>query len=151
MSQKLTSGNSKYSIFYLIVSLINTRFFDWYWGTEKFLGDITRGNPNIPLTENCSLISLNDPALDYRECVATLPNSSLWGNSTIVDDKGDKIVIIPMSNEGHLLDYRPRIFGIKELSDGTVDTQELISTDAGISSGSQLYTYEQDAVGNVYL
>jgi hypothetical protein len=150
MSKKLTSGNPKYSIFYLIASLKDAKYYDYYYGTEKFVGDIVRGNPSFQISENNSLISLNDSALDYRELVTTLPNSALWCNATLVDDKGDKVTVIESNNEGHAIDYRPRVFGVKERIDGSVDIQELLSTDAGISDVSQLYPYEQDALGNMY-
>lgn len=150
MSKKLSSGVPKFSVFYLIASLKTKKYFDYYSGTERFVGDIVRGNPNFQITEDNSLISLNDPALDYRELVATLPNSALWANATVVDNKGDRIIVISSNNEGHAIDYRPRVFGIKERLDGTVDIQELLSTDAGITDGSQFYPYEQDAVGNMY-
>lgn len=147
--KRLTSGFPKQNILYMIATL---KDYKYYFGTgvQAFVGDIVWGNPKIPLDENNSLIAMNDPVLDYRELVATLPNSALWGNTTAIDDKGDRITLISTDAEGATIDSRVRVFGIKEHIDESVDIQELLSTDACTSIYSQLYPYEQDALGNMY-
>jgi len=148
-SGKLTTGYPKQNVLYLITSLKDFKYY-FDTGIQAFVGDIVWGNPQLALNVDNSLISVNDPALDYRELVASLPNSSLWGNATVIDDKGDQVLILSSDAEGHLIDNRPRVFGIKERPDETVDVQELLSTDAATSIYSQFYPYEQDAIGNIY-
>ena len=149
MSQKLDSGYAKPTVQYVVDKLTDYKY-KTNIGEPAVEGDIVYGNPGYKLDKNNSLISLNDPALDYREVVASLPNSALWGNTTVVDDKGDDVVLITSNAEGQLIDNRPRVFGFKERLDGSVDIQELLSTDAGNSVYAQLYPYEQDGKGNMY-
>jgi hypothetical protein len=153
MSEKVTSGLPKNNVKYLVLLNREQRFIKTP-GVKAEPGDIIWGNQwgiqKPPIDENNVLISLNDPTLDYRQEVAALPNSALWVNTTVIDNKGDKITILSANAEGQAIDNNPRIFGIKEQADGTADVQELLSTNAGTSVYSQLYPYEQDALGNIY-
>ncbi len=113
MSQRITTGYAKSNVLYYIDKLKDYKYNFWT-GSQAFADDIVWGNPKLLLNEDNSFISLNDPDFDYREVVASLPNSSLWGNTTIFDNKGDNVTIIPMNNKERGIYDRPRVFGIKE-------------------------------------
>lgn len=151
MSQKITTGYPQSNVMYMISSLKDQHYKNSN-GTEAFVGDIVWGSYNTKnqINEANSLISINDPALDYREVVATLPNSALWSYTTVVDITGDNVVMISSNAEGQAIDNRIRIFGIKEEINGSVDIQELLSSNEATSTTSQFYPYEQDALGNIY-
>jgi len=152
MTPKLTSGYIKKGISYMIASLKDYKYI-FYGGKIASVGDIIWGaaNVNFPINEDNTVFSLNDPTLDYRELVITLPNSAIWGNITVLDDKGDKITLISTDCEGEIIDKNSRIFGVKERLDGSVDIQEVFVSNAGISSMSRFYLCPQDSKGNIYL
>jgi hypothetical protein len=124
---------------------------NYYLGANKaVVGDIVWGNSSAQINDSNALIVLNDPSLDYREVVATLPNNALWCNMHVHDDRGDDIVLINSNAEGQAIDNRPRIFGFKERMDGSVDVQELLSSDKAKDWFSQMWPYEQDSEGYIY-
>jgi len=98
--------------------------------------------------------AIDDPEYDYKEEVAELRNGALWYHLWVHDDRGDPILILGQSAEGANRDYRGRVFGIKELPDGSVDVQELLSVSSinpeTYDSLLQLEPKAQDADGYVY-
>lgn len=101
------------------------------------------------LDKKNSVFVVDDPELNYKEIAIDLTNSALWGHMKVVDEKGDQLILLSANAEGQIKDNFPRIFGIKERIDGSLDVQELISA-IGIDSYAQFYPYEQDKEGNIY-
>lgn len=151
MTPKLTSGFTQKNVNYIIASSKDQKYY-FYKGGPASVGDIIWGsaNYNIKIDEENALYPINDPKYDYREVVSSLPNSALWGNTAVYDDKGDKITLIPTDAEGASIDMLIRVFGIKERLDGSVDVQELICSDQITTSVSRFYAGIQDAVGDIY-
>ncbi len=98
--------------------------------------------------------AVDDPKYDYRETVATLANGSHWYYGWYKDSKGEELVIMSAAAEGEKRDSRARLFGIKELKDGSVDVQELhsiaSSTNRATSHYVQLTPGYQDDEGYIY-
>lgn len=151
MTPKITSGFTQKNLIYIIASLKDQKYYFYNAGPAS-VGDIIWGsaNFNIKIDEDNALYAINDPKYDYREVVASLPNSALWGNTTVFDDKGDKIILMPTDAEGANIDKLIRIFGVKERLDGSVDVQELMSSDAITTDVSRFYPGVQDGNGNIY-
>lgn len=147
MSIKLSEGNLKQNVRYMLLSLTNDNY---YFKQGYNVGDIVYGNSKVVLNDSNTVYALNDPKYDYRELVAYLPNNALWAYTTVHDQRGDEVVLLSANGEGQAIDNRPRIFGIKEKIDGSVDVQEVLSTNTAKSAYSQFYPYEQDALGNIY-
>lgn len=98
--------------------------------------------------------AVNDPEYDYRQTVATLANGSHWYYGWYKDSKGEELVIMSAAAEGEKRDKRARLFGIKELKDGSVDVQELLSIGTPfndeLSHYVQLTPGYQDDEGYIY-
>ncbi|MPM03769.1 hypothetical protein SDC9_50036 [bioreactor metagenome] len=147
MSPIVSGGELKPNVRYMIGSFTEDNY---YSKLGYKVGDIVFGNSSVIVNDGNSFFSLNDPVNDYREIVASLPNNALWNCVDVYDQRGDVVTIIPSNAEGQAIDNRPRIFGVKERADGSVDVQELLSTNRGKGVSSQFYPYEQDAMGNMY-
>jgi hypothetical protein len=107
-----------------------------------------------PLDERNRVIAVDDPAYDYKEKVADLVNGSFWYHMWVHDDQGDSILILGQSAEGGYRDNRGRVFGIKELANGKVDIQDMLSIipapDAVGPQYVQLEPKAQDQYGSIY-
>jgi hypothetical protein len=107
-----------------------------------------------PLDEENRVRAVDDPAYDYKEKVADLVNGSFWYHMWVHDDQGDPVLILGQSAEGGHRDNRGRVFGIKELANGKVDIQDLLSiVPAPNAVGPQYVQLEpkaQDPYGNIY-
>jgi hypothetical protein len=147
MTQKLIEGTLKSNVRYMISSLTESNY---YYKLGNRLGDIVQGNINAVVNDSNTFYSINDFDYDYREIVAALPNNALWAYTIAYDQRGDAITLLSSNGEGQAIDNRPRVFGIKELIDGSVDVQELLSTNTAKSVYSQFYPFEQDGQGNMY-
>lgn len=148
MSAVIKTGKTDSRLQYMILSQTSQNF--TIGNNKANVGDIVWGNQKAILNDSNQVMVLNDPSLDYRELVAALPNNALWSNIQVHDDKGDIVTLINSNAEGQVIDKRPRIFGIKERVDGSVDLQELISLNNAIDWYSQLWPFEQDSEGNIY-
>lgn len=151
VTPELTSGATKAGVSYLVIASQTSAHF------PVTAGRIYEETQARPLNQNNVVRAIDDPAYDYREKIAELGNGSLWYNMWVHDDRGDPILILTQSAEGAQRDFRGRVFGIKELPDGRVDVQELISvgsTDPDKYDAStmfvQLEPRAQDAQGNIY-
>jgi hypothetical protein len=144
MSERLDSGLTQVGIRYFIQNVTDKRY-----DNTKTAGSVWLADKKVAIDPKNVVYSLNDPALDYREKVAELPNSALWGHTWVKDQTGDSLVLLSANAEGHSIDTRARVFGIKERINGTVDVQELLALE-GTSVYSQIYPYEQDHTGNIY-
>lgn len=148
---ELTSGTTTTGVNYLVTASQTATSF------PVPVGRIYKETQARPLSPKNTVRAIDDPAYDYREKVAELCNGSLWYNMWVHDDRGNPILILAQSAEGAQRDFRGRIFGIKELPDGRVDVQELLSIgstdpdkyDAG-TMFVQLEPRAQDARGNIY-
>jgi len=147
MTPKLTEGTLKSNVKYLIAAITESNY---YYKLGYRLGDIVLGNKNVVVSDSNTFYSLNDFVYDYRELVANLPNNALWAYAIANDQRGDAVTLLSSNGEGQAIDNRPRVFGIKELIDGSVDVQELLSTNNAKSVYSQFYPFEQDGLGNMY-
>lgn len=147
MSSKLASGFLKSDVKYMISSVTDNNY---YYKLGYKVGDIVQGNVKVSLNDSNTVYSLNDPDLDYRELVASLPNNALWAYTVAYDQRGDAVTLLSSNGEGQAIDNRPRVFGIKELADGRAEVQELLSTNTAKSVYSQFYPFEQDGAGNMY-
>ena len=98
--------------------------------------------------------AVDDPQYDYRQTVATLANGSHWYYGWYKDKKDEELVIMSAAAEGEKRDKRARLFGIKELKDGSVDVQELLSIGTPyndpLSHYVQLTPGYQDDEGYIY-
>lgn len=121
MTPVLNSGNTKPGLTYFIKKKGDPLDFPNKEGTF-FTETIVR-----EINGNTELIVCNDLDYDYREIVANLENSAHWLSMTVVDKKGDQIILMSTDAEGKVLDDFSRIFGFKERVDGTVDVQEVFS------------------------
>lgn len=147
MSPIVSRGELNPNVRYMIGSFTEDNY---YCKLGYKVGDIVFGNSSVIVNDGNKFYSLNDPKNDYREIVASLPNSALWNCVDVYDQRGDVVTIIPSNAEGQAIDNHPRIFGVKERADSSVDVQELLSTNRGKGVSSQFYPYEQDAMGNMY-
>ncbi len=110
----------------------------------------------------------NDSQYDYRECVMELCTGTHWYYCWVKEESGQDIVIMSTSPEGTdpisgeypgiYKDWRGRVFGIKERSDGKCDVQELISVppkdphaDPKVKRYTQLEPKLQDINNYIYL
>ena len=117
----IKSGKTKIGALYYIIKS------DGLLGKK---GRLYREHKERTLDANNTVYAVHDPIYDYREVVAELANTAHWYHLKVKDKQGDEIVIMSTAAEKvpkYERDHRPRIFGIKEKEDGTVDVQELLS------------------------
>jgi hypothetical protein len=148
---ELISGTTKAGINYLVTASRTDVHF------PVPVGYIYRETEPRVLDEQNRVRAIDDPEYDYKEKVAELRNGSLWYHLLVYDDQGDPIAILGQSAEGAQRDYRGRVYGIKELPDGDVDVQELLSigsTRPDVYDNDTMYVQfepmAQDAYGYVY-
>lgn len=148
VTPELSSGTTKVGVRYCVTASDTEGYFPV--GTYRIYVE-TRARS---LHEKNRVIAITDPEYEYREEVAQLDNGTLWCCLHAIDDAGSRIVILCGSAEGALRDYRGRVFGIKESSDGTVDVQELLSITSAqptvYERYVQLVPYAQDLDGYIY-
>ncbi|MDO6459168.1 lamin tail domain-containing protein [Granulosicoccaceae sp. 1_MG-2023] len=110
------------------------------------------------LHANASVRVIDDEDNDYSEDVAELRHASQWYHSWVEADDGSKVLLMSTSVESIdelKRDNNSRIFGFRELDDGSVDVQEVMlvkSEDPDeYVAYSQLTPVTQDADGFIYL
>lgn len=110
------------------------------------------------LNSKNKVIALNDPSYDFREEVADLSNGAQWYHCWAKDNYGEDIVIMGTSPEGSIRDMQGRVFGIKELSNKSVEVQELLTVspkNQNLSYDENMFTQLepllQDSTGVIYL
>lgn len=151
MTPELISGTTRIGVsYYVTASETDVRF-------PVPVGQIYTETETRTLDEKNRVRAVDDPVYDYKEKVVDLCNGSLWYHLWVHDDSGDPVLILGQSAEGAQRDLRGRVFGIKELPDGNVDVQELLSissTNPNVYDSStmfvQLEPKVQDAHGNIY-
>jgi len=151
MTPELTSGTTRTGVNYLVTASETDVHF------PVPVGRIYKETETRTLDRTNTVRAIDDPQYDYKEKVAELRNGSLWYHLWVHDDRGDPILILGQSAEGAQRDYRGRVFGIKELPDGAVDVQELLSissTNPDMYGGNtvfvQLEPRAQDSRGHIY-
>jgi len=151
ITPELISGKTKQGVSYFVTAS----------GTDTYfpvpVGQIYTETETRTLNKMNRVRAIDDPDYDYTEKVVELRNGSLWYHMWAYDDKGDPIVILGQSAKGAHRDYRGRVFGIKELPDGEVDVQELLSigsTNPDVYDDNTMYVQlqptVQDASGYLY-
>ncbi len=151
VTPELASGTTTIGVNYLVTANEADGHF------PVSVGHTYRETQTRSLSQRDRVRALDDPEYDYKEKVAELRNGSLWYHLWVHDDHGDPVVILAQSAEGAHRDYRGRVFGLKELADGRVDVQELLSVesiDPAIYDERtmfvQLEPMAQDARGYIY-
>jgi len=151
MTPELASGTTKSGQRYLVTSSATEGRF------PVPAGRIYTETTARRLDANHQARPLGDPDYHYREEVVQLVNGALWYHLWARDEMGEPLLILGGSPEGALRDYRGRVFGIKELPDGSVDVQELLSVGSSrpgvydkYTRYTQLIPAAQDARGFLY-
>jgi len=149
MTPELVSGSTKAGVTYYVTAEETQEAF------PVPVGRIYLETRNRPLDDGNRVRALDDPEYDYKEMVAELRNSSLWYHMWVTDPSGLPILILGQSAEGGHRDHRGRVFGFKELPDGGVDVQELLSIssrdpDQYDAMYVQLEPMAQDDLGYIY-
>ena len=151
LTPELTSGSTRPGGRYYVTASETDGHFPVPVG-EIYEETVARG-----LNETKRVRAIGDPEYDYKEKVVELVNGTLWYHLWVQDDRGDPILVLGQAAEGAHRDFRGRVFGIKELPDGNVDVQELLSVS---SRHPRRYDYDtmyvqlepkaQDAQGYIY-
>ena len=151
MMPELTSGMTKTGMHYLVTAMETEAYF------PVDVGSVYQETAPRPVNEQNRVRVMDDPASDYREKVVDLVNGTFWCHLWVNDDRGDPILILGQAAEGAARDYRGRVFGLKELPNGSVDVQELLSVSSkqpDIYNDDTMYVqlqpHVQDASGYVY-
>jgi hypothetical protein len=152
MTPELASGTTKPGISYFVTSCESEGNF------PVTVGYIYKETEARILDKKNKVRAIDDPQYNYKEKVADLYNGSIWYHLWVRDEQGNPILLLGQSAEGAQRDYRGRVFGIKELPDGGVDVQELLSvgsTNPEVYDSNtmfvQLEPKAQDADGYIYL
>jgi len=148
LTPELGWGTTKVGVrYYVTASETDVRF-------PVSVGDIYRETKARTLDPEHRVRAIDDPEYDYKEKVAELHNGVLWYCLWVHDDRGDPILILGQSPEGEYRDYRGRVFGLKELPNGSVDVQELLSVSSANperdDARPRLEPMVQDTDGYVY-
>lgn len=151
MTPERTSGTTKTGVAYLVTASDRDGHF------PATVGQVYVESEARVLDQRNRVRALDDPEYDYKEKVAELFNGTLWYHLWVRDDQGEPILILGQAAEGAYRDFRGRAFGIKELPDGNVDVQELLSVGSiqpdkydGSTMYVQLEPKAQDASGYIY-
>lgn len=148
LTPKLAKGKTKVGVNYYVYSAKEENYFPA--SVHKTYTE-TKART---LSKDNIVYAIDDPEYDYREVVAKLANTAHWFHLIVKNDVGDEIIIMCTSaetSEPFSKDNRPRIFGIKERADGSVDTQELFSLpNIENKPYAQLVPYFQDEEGYIY-
>jgi len=113
VTPELTSGTTKAGVRYYVTRNETPEHFPV---TKGYVYAETEARP---LDGENRVRALNDSEYDYREEVAQLYNGSLWYHRWVSAEDGAPIAIVGEAAEGALRDYRGRVFGIKEMPDGS--------------------------------
>jgi len=148
VTPELTSGTTKAGVRYYVTRNETPEHFPV---TKGYVYAETEARP---LDGENRVRALNDSEYDYREEVAQLYNGSLWYHRWVSAEDGAPIAIVGEAAEGALRDYRGRVFGIKEMPDGSCDVQELLSVTSTAPETYVRYVQfqpkAQDADGCIY-
>jgi len=146
LTPKLSSGETKIGVSYYVLKSTDGFF-------PKKVGRIYKETSTRELSEENIVYAIDDPIYDYREIVTELANSAHWYHLIVKNKKEEEIVLMSTSaeiSENFSRDNHPRIFGIKERKDGTVDIQELLSIENDNKEYTQFIPYFQDEKGFIY-
>jgi len=124
LTPELASGMTKPGVRYYIAASETEGYF------PETVGGFYRETIPRSLDERNRVRAIDDPEYDCKEEIAQLFNGSLWYHLWVTDDYGDPILLLGGAAEGAQRDYRGRVFGIKELPDGSVDVQELLAVNS---------------------
>ncbi|MFC1637168.1 Ig domain-containing protein, partial [Planctomycetota bacterium] len=151
ITPELISGKTRIGVSYFVTASETDMHF------PLPVGHIYKETEARTLDKKNSVRAIDDPDYDYTEKVVELRNGSLWYHLWVYDDRGDPMVILGQSAEGAHRDFRGRVFGMKELPNGDVDVQELLSISSinpGVYDSNtmfvQLEPMAQDAQGHIY-
>lgn len=151
MTPDLASGITKVGISYFVTASETDVHF------PVPVGHIYMETETRTLDKKNRVRAIDDPEYDYKEKIVELSQGSLWYHLWVHDDWGDPILILSQAAEGAHRDFRGRVFGIKELPDGGVDVQELLSVSSicpdtydSNTRFVQLEPMAQDSHGHIY-
>lgn len=145
MSPELDNGFTKIGNRYYVVKNDIPGFFPVSDGkvfTETIKRQLNSSNKVIPF---------GDEEFSFKEKVAEISCGSMWYVLNVKTLNEKNITIMGVSNEGNHYDTRPRVFGIEERHDGSINIQEVLTLPATVlGSFAQLEPKTQDKNGYIY-